>query len=320
MYPCQCENTHQQDDLLYRQQTKKQLQKPQGQQWTKTLDMLCWDPQNVKTKLDLDQRTLTLTTRVDWEQKRSRQTQRQPKSKQVIPLPKNINMMELAVQMYPKTRQILLTAPLTHTTKDKLTKQQQQHKVQHKMQQCSCFKQSQFPEEFEALYTPRYIRDIQPQFKQQKKHRSTPFDVTSPTLQAWTWPWESNTEVATLDDKMLTPKVKKDEKTGKWNLIIDVNTVVGFKEEEVKVTFRERGEESIVVIEAKRDLSNIKSQETKADVYVKVLREEIVVPREVLDGKKLRHYITKDGVLRIQLPCLRNPDTEKDTQKNSEQQ
>jgi len=289
--------------------------KTQGQQWTKTASVLCWSPETMKAKLDRNMHTLTITTRMECD---PRQTTYQPKRKQVIPLPHDIDMTQLRVHLKPEEQQLVLMAPLQRP-KDIITKQQK-HKYQHQ-QQLITLRRQQFPEEFESLYTPILIRDTQPlqikqQKKTQKKQKRTPYPGT---LQTWSW-FGSGEDVSTLDDKMLTTKVEKDDKTGKWNLLIDVNTVVGFQKREVKVTFEDE-EEPIIVVEATRDISMMqKGKENKAEVFVKVLREEIVVPKGV-EGKQLRYYITKSGVLRVQLPCQRNPaKSQQEQEKNTEQE
>jgi len=308
MYPCPCEQYQHQDNqfpAFYHQKTYKQqpnvlkntlIRKTPEQTWSQTLDLLCWTPDKMKTKLDTRMRTLTITNGQKFDQ--PWKTSRMPKSKQVIPLPQNIDMMMMQMHVDPKARQMVLTAPL-RTQQKKFKNQPEDY---------------HFGQELETLEDLHYSTHIR---KPHQLKKNQIFDKYN--IQAWSWPWGSSNKVTTLDDKMLTTEVKKDEKTGKWNLILDVNTVLGFKKEEVKVTFKAHQADPILVIEAKRDLSLMQGKEGEVDVFVKVLREEIIVPREV-EGKQLRYTIKKDGVLRIQLPCLRNPSkTAKDTEEKDNQ-
>jgi HSP20 family molecular chaperone IbpA len=93
----------------------------------------------------------------------------------------------------------------------------------------------------------------------------------------------------------------KDETTGEWKLLIDLDTV-GFRPEDIRVHFND--EERCLTVRAEHEVVGLGKD---------VFHHELVLP-EYIKEKELKWRILNNGVLRIEMPCEREAIREKGIQ------
>jgi hypothetical protein len=102
-----------------------------------------------------------------------------------------------------------------------------------------------------------------------------------------------------------------------WKLFFDINAV-GFRREHIQVFFQEK--ERILVVDMRHDTTMQQKSpavttptsaggagnQSGVNASVQHVREEIILP-EWLSGREMRYRLMDTGVLRVQMPCLREP-------------
>jgi HSP20 family molecular chaperone IbpA len=110
-------------------------------------------------------------------------------------------------------------------------------------------------------------------------------------------------QTSTGISQFLRPQYIRDEVTGKLAMIINVNTV-GFRPEEICVCVKE----GILIVEATKrsaTATHIISQIPKLGLPVKYLHREFILP-QFLDVTHIAYRVLSNGIVTIKLPMLKN--------------
>jgi len=204
--------------------------------------------------------------------------------KRVIPLPRNVNVAELRVKVTPRGELLFkapcysrfvdttdfkcfekFTIPVIFSQKARSQKYQQRQQRQQRQQKY-----------FQRFIVPQYFQ----RFFQQPEY----FHVFKSTT--------------TEEPKFVESRCERDETTGKFMVVFEVNTV-GFRREEIQVRFVE--EKHLLLVKAMHQLQR-RETELKG-IAPKTLLREFILP-EWLEGSEMRYRVLKNGLLRIEVPCL----------------
>jgi hypothetical protein len=243
--------------------------------WTFVVDMPRFRPEETKVKVDTVFHTLIITAKrvsQPWQGEQEKCM----KMKRVIPLPESIRLEELRVKFTPRG-ELIVKAPY-HRRSDEMTMPLQRH------------------QRGGEITLPVFYKDVTGKRRQEELLPSGQVDTNKCSVQRYLRLLKNSSFPNTLSTECV-----RDENTGKWKIIFEINTV-GFRREEVQVHFQEK--ERLLIVEAKHELRTEKNQ--LPGISVKTLRREFILP-EFLDGKQMRYRVMNTGVLRIQLPCLRDP-------------
>jgi HSP20 family molecular chaperone IbpA len=311
-----------------------------GGKWTKTVDLHGFRADEVKVKVNPVYHNLEIVAKRQtnpWHQPQV--AQKSNKFTRILNLPENIDMSQLSVNLNIESGKLMVKAPFQG--REDLLSKEQCHRQQEPPENTTCINvpvmwKSDLASPFSAT---RCCLVGCPSQQQQSSAQVSPSDLSKCTVEEYLrllklsasvggtyQPTSSSGSSGTLPccctvNKFLATEIVPDEKSqpgagGKWKLFFDINAV-GFRREEIQVFFQEK--ERILVVEMRHDTTmKQKSSVTAPSVAggagtqsgvsasVKHVREEIMLP-EWLSGKEMRFRLMDTGVLRVQMPCLREP-------------
>jgi hypothetical protein len=279
--------------------------------WMKTFSIQGFQAADIRVQVDGIQYTLQITAkRPNPTRLQGAPRQASNKLKRVLPLPRNIDLQRLRVQMETEAEELVVRAPFVGGENNATSVGKCQ--PQRKTDSLACI-------------------TIPVMWKNVASRKSTKKDCFSPCS------GQGNTSTRTgstrnnvnkcqphnlkpsqsCSPNNLETEVVQDEVTGKWKLLLSFNAI-GFRQEEVRVTFEEK--ERVLVVEMERDASPKGSEHPPetADassqnrqhhplmIALKHAREEIILP-QWLDGSQLHYHVMENDALRIEIPCLREP-------------
>jgi len=242
--------------------------------WTFVSDVHQFLPEEVTVKVDPVYHTLIITAKRISQPWKGEQ-EKCLKMKRVIPLPEYVKPEELRVKFTPRG-ELIVKAPF-HQREDTMMPQERKQRGGE-------------------ITLPIFYKDVIGKRQQEQLLPNGQVDMNKCSVQRYLRLLKNSSFPNTLSTKCV-----RDESTGKWKIFFDINTV-GFRREEVQVHFQEK--ERLLIVEAKHELRTEASQ--LQGISFKTLRREFILP-EFVDGKQMRYRVMNTGVLRIQLPCLRDP-------------